>query len=125
MHYKKNYHKADAILKLTRRHHLNQLMKFIIFSNNKEKEYGIGKLNKNIIKDEKSFVFVQKLAFALKYHEQAKEFTVKFYQLMTSNTTNYNDVYDCVKKITKTETRARNAYEELIVIQPNNIIVLK
>ncbi|KAA6394042.1 MAG: hypothetical protein EZS28_010431 [Streblomastix strix] len=105
LHYKKNYRKADAIHKLLMRSDKDLIVKFLIFSLNKEKELGI--------------------AFAQKYHQQAKEFTIKFYQQISNIDANYKNIYDYIQKIYYAEQRARIIYEELLAIQPHNILVLK
>ncbi|KAA6388657.1 MAG: hypothetical protein EZS28_015816, partial [Streblomastix strix] len=125
IYFRKNFQKAEAILKLINRCHLNFLMKFIIFSFNKQKEHGIGIADKENFKSENSIAFRQKFEYAHKSHERAKHFTIQFFHLITSNISSFEVVYECVYKIAKFEAKARTAYEDLLNEQPNNVTVLK
>ncbi|KAA6388655.1 MAG: hypothetical protein EZS28_015818 [Streblomastix strix] len=125
IYFKKNFMKGEAILKLMKRRHMSYLMKFIIYSYNKEKVIGIGIVDKDNLKSETSFIFLQKLAFAQKNHKQAKEYGIKFFEYVTNKFANCQILYDHVRDMSNAEFRARTTYEELLTLQPQNVSVLK
>ncbi|KAA6383557.1 MAG: hypothetical protein EZS28_020915 [Streblomastix strix] len=125
IYFRKNFKKGEAILKLMKRNHMTFLMKFIVYSYDKERVIGIGIVDKGNLNSENSIIFLQKLAFAQKNHNLAKESAIKFFEYVTGKLASCQILYDHVRGILQAESRARTTYEDLLTQQPQNVSVLK
>lgn len=65
------------------------------------------------------------MAQAEEYHEAAKKGMLEFFENMTSSNTNFTLIFPLLKVIVESELKSRHCFEELMVMQPQNTMVLR
>ncbi|KAH7830600.1 uncharacterized protein MONOS_691 [Monocercomonoides exilis] len=124
--YRKNYVKANTLLRKARTLSPNLFLNFVLFC--KAKENG-GRVNGdsggNGTSDMNSFAFTSLLAKAEKHHELAVSAMKDFFENATAIQPDYKSIPVLLNSIVKNEDIARKSYEELIASHGQNTAVLR
>ncbi|KAA6385767.1 MAG: hypothetical protein EZS28_018705, partial [Streblomastix strix] len=126
-YYRKNYRKAQNVYKQARLSNPSLFLRFVLFCKTKESGRGTGESDGEggSGSELQSLAAKALIASSSEHHEKAKQALKSFFENMTLLTPIYSYMADHLHTIVEEEKLARQAYEELLVMNGQNVSVLR